>query len=76
MKQDLKTSVNPQGFRLLHAGDSDSNLGKFRPMFGHRFDAAAHMHLLADVFDVGADGFHADVQLIANLLVEIARSQQ
>ena len=40
------------------------------PVFGHGFQTAAHMHFLADVFHVSADGFRADIKLGADFLVD------
>ena len=45
-------------------------------VFNHRFDPAFHMHFLADVFDVGADGLVGNVEAFANLLVNVTRRQE
>ena len=42
------------------------------PVPCHGFDAVPDVHLLADVIDVGAHGFKAYAQLIADLRVEVA----
>lgn len=45
----------------------------FGLVLGDGFDAAADVEFLADVFDVGANGFGADVELVADFLVNEAR---
>ncbi len=51
-------------------------LVRFRFMLGHGFQAAAHMHLLADVLDVGPHGFRAYGQFVTDLLVDKTGGEQ
>ena len=45
-------------------------------MFGDGFHPAAHVHFLADVFGVSANGFGGNVQLVANLFVNKSFGKQ
>ena len=44
-------------------------------MPGDSLQPAADVHFLADVFDIGADGFRADFKLVANFLVNETRTR-
>src|SRR5260221_3787894 len=46
------------------------------PMLGDSFNPAAHMHFLADIFGVRANGFGGDVQLVADLFVNKSFGKQ
>jgi len=45
-------------------------------MLGDGFHAAAHVHFLADVFSVRANGFGGNVHFVANLFVNKSFRQQ
>lgn len=69
-------TVTDRRYRQYYGGPSGTDLVIFRAVFGYGFQPAAHMHLLADVFDVGAHGLGADAEFIADLLVDKTGGEQ
>ena len=45
-------------------------------IFGGRFEAATHVHFLADVFHMGPHGLGSNIQFVPDFLVDKTSGQQ
>lgn len=69
--------VGSQHLRDLLPGASTCiDRGSTWTVLGYRLHPVADVHFLANVFDMRADGFDADLQLVTNFLVNKARGQE